>query len=191
MNSARREPKHEGGSPDARREGGQGRLGFALGTSSLGQVLVAASERGVCAILMGDDAGDLLADLGRRFPGAELVAGGHEVARLLDDVLAFLESPQRELRLPLDVRGTAFQRRVWHALRGVPAGRRLTYAELAARMGVPGAARAVAGACAANAIAVAIPCHRVVRGDGGLAGYRWGVARKRALLAREAALLGR
>ena len=162
-----------------------GRLPFAVGHCALGALLVACSERGLCAILLGDDAAALVGELQARFPQAELVddAAG---AELLAQVAGFVEAPRRGLNLPLDPRGTAFQLRVWQALREIPAGSTLSYAELAARIGAPKAVRAVAGACAANALAVAIPCHRVLRSDGGLSGYRWGVARKRALLEREA-----
>jgi AraC family transcriptional regulator of adaptative response/methylated-DNA-[protein]-cysteine methyltransferase len=162
-----------------------GRLHFAVGHCALGALLVARSERGLCAILLGDDAAALVGELQARFPQAELVddvAG----AELLAQVAGFVEAPHRGLDLRLDLRGTAFQQRVWQALREIPAGRTLSYAELAARIGAPRAVRAVAGACAANVLAVAIPCHRVLRSDGGLSGYRWGVARKRALLEREA-----
>lgn len=160
---------------------------FAVGECSLGAVLVAASERGVCAILLGDDPRALEHDMRSRFPGAEPVGGGTELVRMVAAVVRLVEAPGQGAELPLDMRGTAFQRRVWQALRAVPAGETVSYAELARRIGAPKSARAVAGACAANPLAVAIPCHRVVRGDGGLSGYRWGVERKRALLERERA----
>jgi AraC family transcriptional regulator of adaptative response/methylated-DNA-[protein]-cysteine methyltransferase len=161
---------------------------FAVGACSLGSILVARAERGVCAILLGDDPEALVRDLQDRFPRAELVGGDDAFEHLVATVVGFVEAPRLGLDLPLDVRGTAFQRRVWEALRTIPAGHRATYTEIAARIGAPGAVRAVAGACAANPLAVAIPCHRVVRSDGGLAGYRWGVERKRALLEREEAV---
>ena len=160
---------------------------FAIGQCSLGAILVAASERGVCAILMGDDPGRLARDLQDRFPHATLIGGEARFEKLIAQVVGLVEAPGLGVDLPLDVRGTAFQQRVWQALREIPAGRTTTYSQLARRIGSPKSIRAVASACAANALAVAIPCHRVVRSDGGLAGYRWGVERKRALLAREAA----
>ncbi|HYC33071.1 MAG TPA: methylated-DNA--[protein]-cysteine S-methyltransferase [Gemmatimonadales bacterium] len=160
---------------------------YVIAESALGAVLVAATERGVCAILMDDDPARLVGELHRRFPAAEPAAAGD--GRLGD--LAF-----RAVRLvegaggdaiPLDPRGTAFERRVWSAIADIPPGSVVTYAELASRIGAPGSARAVARACASNLLAVAIPCHRVVRSDDDLAGYRWGLTRKRELLAREAA----
>lgn len=160
---------------------------FAVGQSSLGAILVAASERGICSILLGDDPDALLRDLQDRFPRAELIGGDAAFETLVARVVGLVESPGVGLDLPLDVRGTAFQQRVWEALRGIPAGSTASYGEVAARIGSPKSVRAVAQACAANPLAVAIPCHRVVRNDGGLAGYRWGVERKRTLLAREAA----
>lgn len=152
----------------------------------LGQALVAASERGICAIELGDDAETLKVGLRARFPHAELVADDPAFAAQVAQVVSLLETPSRGLALPLDVQGTAFQQRVWAALRDIPAGSTVSYAELAARISSPQAIRAVAGACAANQLAVAIPCHRVIRSNGDLSGYRWGLARKRALLAREA-----
>jgi AraC family transcriptional regulator of adaptative response/methylated-DNA-[protein]-cysteine methyltransferase len=160
---------------------------FALGLCSLGSILVASSARGVCAIALGDDPELLLRELQDRFPNARLIGGDATFEQLVAKVVGFIEAPARGLELPLDVRGSAFQQRVWQALRDIPAGSTLSYSELARRIGAPKAARAVAGACAANPLAVAIPCHRVVRSDGALSGYRWGVARKRALLEREAA----
>ena len=159
---------------------------FAVGECSLGTILVAASERGVCAILMGDDPDALARDLQDRFPKADFIGGDAAFEQLVAKVVGFVEMPKLGLDLPLDVRGTAFQQRVWQALREIPAGSTASYAEIAQRIGAPKAVRAVAGACAANALAVAIPCHRVVRNDGSLSGYRWGVERKRALLEREA-----
>ncbi len=175
-----------GMSPGAYRAGGEGlTLRYAVGECGLGSVLVAASDRGVCAILLGDDAGSLVKDLGDRFPKAHLVGDDPEFGRTLAAVIALVEVPGVGLGLPLDVRGTAFQRRVWEALRAIPAGATASYAEVARGIGSPGSARAVAGACAANPLAVAIPCHRVVRGDGSLSGYRWGSQRKAELLKRE------
>jgi AraC family transcriptional regulator, regulatory protein of adaptative response / methylated-DNA-[protein]-cysteine methyltransferase len=159
---------------------------FAIGECSLGSVLVAQSQRGVCAILLGDDPERLARDLQDRFPRAHLIGGDAKFERLVATVVAFVEASRVGLDLPLDVRGTAFQQRVWQALRQIPSGKTQSYADIARRIGAPKSARAVAQACAANALAVAIPCHRVVRTDGALAGYRWGVERKRTLLEREA-----
>jgi AraC family transcriptional regulator of adaptative response/methylated-DNA-[protein]-cysteine methyltransferase len=161
-------------------------IGFAIGACSLGSMLVARSEVGVCAILLGDDPDTLVGDLRKRFPRAELSRGDAELEAVVLEVVDFVEAPEISLNLPLDVGGTAFQHRVWQALRKIPAGRTATYSEIAGRIGAPAAVRAVAAACAANPLAVAIPCHRVVRTDGSLSGYRWGVERKRALLEREA-----
>ena len=159
---------------------------FAIGECSLGSILVAQSERGVCAILLGDDPNKLARDLQDRFPRANVIGGDTAFEQLVAKVVGFLEAPRLGLDLPLDVRGTAFQQRVWQALREIPAGETVSYSDLANRIGAPKSVRAVAQACAANALAVAIPCHRVVRNDGGLSGYRWGVERKRALLEKEA-----
>ena len=159
---------------------------FAIGECSLGSILVARSELGVCAILLGDDPDTLARDLQDRFPRATLIGGDAEFEQLVAQVVGFVEAPGLGLDLPLDVQGTAFQQRVWQALQEIPAGSTASYTEIASRIGSPKAVRAVAQACAANALAVAIPCHRVVRNDGGLSGYRWGVERKRALLQREA-----
>ncbi|MDY0011574.1 MAG: bifunctional DNA-binding transcriptional regulator/O6-methylguanine-DNA methyltransferase Ada [Rhodocyclaceae bacterium] len=159
---------------------------FAVGQCALGAILVAASTQGVCAILLGDDPETLVRDLQDRFRQAELVGGDAGFEEWMAQAVGLVEAPGLGLDLPLDLRGTAFQQRVWRALREIPAGSTASYAEIARRIGAPGSARAVAGACAANPLAVAIPCHRVVRNDGGLAGYRWGVERKRALLEREA-----
>jgi len=175
-----------GMTPSAYRAGGANTdIRFAIGECSLGAILVAASDRGVCAILIGDDADALARDLQDRFPRAELFGGDAGFEQLVAKVIGFVEAPGLGLDLPLDVRGTAFQQRVWQALREIPAGRTVSYGDLASRIGAPTAVRAVAQACGANALAVAIPCHRVVRNDGALAGYRWGVERKRALLERE------
>jgi AraC family transcriptional regulator of adaptative response/methylated-DNA-[protein]-cysteine methyltransferase len=160
---------------------------FALGLTSLGPVLVAQSPHGVRAILLGDDPVALERELEERFPGAILVRADAELETLVASIQSLLEAPAGGLDVPLDPVGTRFQRRVWEALRDIPPGETATYTQIAARIGAPAAARAVARACAANALAVAIPCHRVVRGDGRLAGYRWGTERKRALLRRERA----
>ena len=174
--------------PRRYREGGaDAEIRFAIGECSLGSILVAMSTRGVCAILLGDDPDALARDLQARFPRANLIGGDAEFEAVVARVVGFVEAPGFGLDLPLDVRGTAFQQRVWQALRDVPAGSTVSYTEIARRLGAPTSVRAVAHACAANALAVAIPCHRVVRMDGGLSGYRWGVERKRALLEREAA----
>lgn len=154
---------------------------YAVGKSTLGLVLAASSEMGVCGILLGDDPELLVSELQRRFPKARFTDGNADLA----EIIASVENPQLKLDLPLDLRGTAFQQRVWRALREIPAGTTLSYAQVAEKIGSPKSVRAVAGACAANAMAVAIPCHRVVRSDGNLSGYRWGVARKRTLLDRE------
>jgi AraC family transcriptional regulator of adaptative response/methylated-DNA-[protein]-cysteine methyltransferase len=172
---------------DYRAGGANAEIRFAIGASSLGAILVARSERGVCAILLGDDPDALARDLQDRFPKARLIGGDAGFEKLVATVVGFVEAPALGLDLPLDLRGTAFQQRVWQALRAVPAGATVSYAEIARRIGASKATRAVAQACAANNIAVAIPCHRVVRTDGALSGYRWGVERKRALLTRESA----
>jgi AraC family transcriptional regulator, regulatory protein of adaptative response / methylated-DNA-[protein]-cysteine methyltransferase len=171
---------------DYRAGGANANIRFAIGECSLGSILVAASERGVCAILMGDEPDALARDLQDRFPRANLIGGDTKFEALVAKVVGFVEAPKLGLELPLDVQGTAFQQRVWQALREIPAGATASYADVATRIGAPKSVRAVAQACAANALAVAIPCHRVVRSDGGLSGYRWGVERKRALLDREA-----
>lgn len=176
-----------GMTPTAYRRGGEdARIRFTIGQSSLGAVLVAASDKGVCAIALGDDPEALARDLQDRFPHARLVGDDPAFADLVAQVVGLVDQPSRGLNLPLDLRGTAFQQRVWQALREIPPGCTVSYAELARRIGRPQAVRAVANACAANSLAVAVPCHRVVRRDGDLSGYRWGVERKRALLAREA-----
>lgn len=177
-----------GMTPTAFRAGGKGAaLRFAVGECWLGSILVAATGKGVAAISLGDDPDRLLRDLQDRFPNAQLIGGDKDFESLVAKVVGFVEAPGLGLDLPLDVRGTAFQRRVWQALRDIPAGMTASYADIAARIGQPKSVRAVAQACAANALAVAIPCHRVVRSDGALSGYRWGVERKRALLQREQA----
>ena len=177
-----------GMSPDTYRRGGPGtRIRFAVGACSLGAILVAATARGVCAILLGDDPDALVRDLQDRFPRAALEGGDAAFETLVARVVGLVEAPAAGHDLPLDIGGTAFQQRVWEALRAIPPGRTASYAEIARMVGMPAAVRAVAQACGANALAVAIPCHRVVRSDGALSGYRWGVARKRALLDREGA----
>ncbi len=181
-------PDRLGMTPTAFRAGGEGTtIRFAVGQCSLGPILVAATERGVCAIQFGDDPETLVRDLQDRFPKARLIGGDEEFEQWVARVVGLVEAPGQALDLPLDVRGTAFQQRVWQALREIPPGATASYAQIAARLGAPKAVRAVAQACAANVLAVAIPCHRVVRTDGALSGYRWGVERKRALLEREAA----
>lgn len=181
-----------GMTPSRYRAGGADEdLRFAVGQSSLGAILVASSARGVAAVLIGDDPEVLVRDLQDRFPRARLIGGDAGYERLVARVVGFVEAPDIGLDLPLDVRGTAFQQRVWRALLDIPAGRTASYAQIARAIGAPRAVRAVAGACAANALAVAIPCHRVIRNDGALSGYAWGVERKRALLDREAAPMPR
>lgn len=177
-----------GMTPGAWRRGGAGEtIRFALGECSLGSILVASSARGICVISLGDAPEPLLAELQNRFLQAELIGGDAGYEALVARVVGLIDAPGQGPApdLPLDIRGTAFQQRVWQALRQIEPGQTVSYAELAARIGAPDAHRAVAGACAANMLAVAIPCHRVVRSDGGISGYRWGVARKSALLARE------
>jgi len=175
-----------GMAPSAYRAGGRGAsVRFALGECSLGAVLVAATERGVCAIMLGDDAEHLLRDLEDRFPEAELLGADADFEATVAQVIGLIDAPGAAVNLPLDIRGTAFQRQVWDALTRIPPGRTMSYAKLAAQIGRPGAVRAVGQACASNPLAVAIPCHRVVRADGALSGYRWGIERKRALLERE------
>lgn len=155
---------------------------FSTGPCVLGVVLVARSERGVCAILLGEDADALARELREAFPQAKASA---ELASLVEQVAGFVAQPSMGLDLPLDLRGSDFELRVWRALQEIPAGSTETYGEVAKRLGAPEAAKELGEACAANVLAVAIPCHRVVRKDGGLAGYRWGVRRKRALLQSE------
>jgi AraC family transcriptional regulator of adaptative response/methylated-DNA-[protein]-cysteine methyltransferase len=176
-----------GMTPSQFREGGANeRIRFAVGQTSLGAILVASSSRGVASILLGDDPDELVRNLQDRFPRAQLIGADREYEALVAQVVGFVETPGIGLELPLDVRGTAFQQRVWQALQEIPVGKTLSYGELARRIGSPTALRAVASACAANNLAVAIPCHRVVRSDGSLSGYAWGVERKRELLHREA-----
>lgn len=172
--------------PQSFRGGGKGEeIRFAIGQCSLGSILVASSEKGVCCITLGDDPEFLVADLQNRFRKAEFIGGDADFEKLVAKVVGFVEAPKLGLDLPLDIRGTVFQQKVWQALRDIPPGSTASYSEIAEQIGNPKSVRAVAGACAANSIAVAIPCHRVVRTDGNLSGYRWGVDRKRALLDRE------
>ena len=179
-------PQMLGMTPSAYRAGGADTtIRFAIAQCSLGALLVAATDKGVCAITLGDDAEVLLNELQHRFSQATLVGGEADFEQLVAQVVAMVEAPHEAHALPLDIRGTAFQQRVWQALREIPPGSTASYAEIAERLGAPKAVRAVAAACAANTLAVAIPCHRVVRSDGALSGYRWGVERKRELLARE------
>lgn len=171
----------------ARSAGVERRVSLALRDCSLGLALIGASAGGLCALMLGDDRETLLRAARARFSDAAIVEGGSEAESLADLALGLIERPRQGWGAPLDIMGTPFQRRVWTALCEIAPGATASYAQIAERIGQPRAARAVAGACAANRIAVAIPCHRVVRGDGDLSGYRWGVARKRELLAREAA----
>jgi AraC family transcriptional regulator of adaptative response/methylated-DNA-[protein]-cysteine methyltransferase len=177
-----------GMTPSQYRAGGANEdIKFAVGQTSLGAILVASTNKGVAAILLGSDPEDLVRDLQDRFPKAHLIGADRDYEALVARVVGFVEAPKMGLNLPLDVRGTAFQERVWKALQEIPPGATVSYAEIARRIGAPKSVRAVAGACAANNLAVAIPCHRVVRNDGALSGYAWGVDRKRALIEREAA----
>lgn len=179
-----------GMTPTRYRAGGAGgadeEIRFAVGATSLGAILVASSQKGVAAILLGDDPDALVRELQDRFAKARLIGGDRDYEALVARIVGFVEAPALGLDLPLDVRGTAFQQRVWQALQDIPVGRTASYAEIARRIGAPKSTRAVAAACAANALAVAIPCHRVIRKDGALSGYAWGAERKRALLEREA-----
>jgi AraC family transcriptional regulator, regulatory protein of adaptative response / methylated-DNA-[protein]-cysteine methyltransferase len=176
-----------GMTPSQYRAGGANEdIRFAVGQTSLGALLVASSKKGVASILLGDDPDELVRNLQDRFPKARLIGADRDYEALVARVVGFIETPGIGLDLPLDVRGTAFQQRVWQALQEIPVGETVSYAEIARRIGLPKAVRAVAGACAANNLAVAIPCHRVVRNDGSLSGYAWGVERKRVLLDREA-----
>ncbi len=166
--------------------GSDASIRFAVGECSLGAILVAATAKGICEISLGEKPDGLVRELQERFPKAKFVGGDHAFEQQVATVIAFIEAPQRGLKLPLDIRGTAFQQRVWQALQKIPPGSTASYTEIARRIGAPAAVRAVGAVCSSNVIAVAIPCHRVVRSDGSLSGYRWGVARKRALLEREA-----
>ncbi|MDX1803555.1 MAG: methylated-DNA--[protein]-cysteine S-methyltransferase, partial [Alcanivorax sp.] len=168
------------------RRGGSGEfIIYTFAPSSLGQLLVAASDKGLCAISLGDDRPALLHALQAQFPQAQLEQNHDHLGDSLQQVLSLLDRPSTRLSLPLDIRGTAFQQRVWDALQALPVGSTISYQQLAQQLGMPRGSRAVARACAANRLALVIPCHRVVRKDGALAGYRWGSERKRALLARE------
>lgn len=169
-----------------RKGGSEEEIRYANGACSLGEILVAATEKGVCAILLGDDLQSLEDELRAYFPKARLMAGDKDFGRVVGAVIDFVEEPRRGFELPLDIRGTAFQHRVWQALRDIPAGETATYAEIAAQIGAPKAVRAVGAACGANPIAVAVPCHRVIGSKGALTGYRGGLPRKRILLDREA-----
>jgi AraC family transcriptional regulator, regulatory protein of adaptative response / methylated-DNA-[protein]-cysteine methyltransferase len=175
-----------GMTPTQYRTGGANEeINFALGQTTLGSILVASSKKGVVAILLGDDPDKFLRELQDRFPKAKLIGADKEYEKLVAPVVGFIEAPNQGLNLPLDIRGTAFQQRVWRVLQGIPAGKTVSYAEIAKKIGSPKLVRAVAGACAANNIAVTIPCHRVVRTDGSLSGYAWGIDRKRQLIDRE------
>lgn len=176
-----------GMTPSKFREGGTDTdIFFAIGECSSGSILVAQSEKGICSILIGNDPQLLVRDLQDRFPRANLIGDESKYQELISKVVGLIENPGVGLGLPLDIRGTAFQQRVWKVLQQIPPGSTATYSEIAAKIGMPKAVRAVAQACGANALAVAIPCHRVIRNDGSLSGYRWGVERKRVLLEREA-----
>jgi AraC family transcriptional regulator of adaptative response/methylated-DNA-[protein]-cysteine methyltransferase len=172
---------------DGKREASGSSIRYASGASALGEVLVARSPRGVCLILLGDSRASVEREARERFPQARPGRPDARLGAALADAVRFVERPSGNFAHDLDPRGTAFQRRVWQALREVPAGSTVTYAALAARIGAPRAARAVGAACGANPIAVAVPCHRALRGDGSLSGYRWGLRRKAELLRREAA----
>ena len=175
-----------GMTPTRFRNGGDGTdVRFAVADTSLGALLVAESDKGICAVALGDDPDTLVRDLQDRFPKARLIGDDDVFQRRVAEVVGLVEHPGRGVELPLDIRGTAFQLKVWAALRRIPAGQTLSYAELAERIGDPKAVRAVAGACAANSLALLVPCHRIVRTDGALSGYRWGTERKRVLLQRE------
>lgn len=188
FHDSREEAERAGFRPCARchPERQQETLRYGIGSSPLGLLAVAASERGVCAILFGESAKALAADLQQRFAQVKLLRDDAALAATLAQAAALIEHPDTAFHATLDLRGTPFQRKVWEALRAIPAGGTASYKEVALRIGLPDASRAVAQACGANALAVAVPCHRVIRGDGALSGYRWGVERKRALLAREA-----
>jgi AraC family transcriptional regulator of adaptative response/methylated-DNA-[protein]-cysteine methyltransferase len=176
-----------GMTPGHYRRGGQDMtIRVAFGQSSLGTVLVAATESGICAITIGDEAEPLRTDLARRFPNASFRDGDHDFERTVSEVVGLVEEPAHGINLPLDIRGTAFQQRVWQALRDIPAGATASYGEIATRIGSPKSARAVASACGQNNLAVAVPCHRAVGKNGSLTGYHWGLERKRELLEREA-----
>jgi AraC family transcriptional regulator of adaptative response/methylated-DNA-[protein]-cysteine methyltransferase len=175
-----------GMSPSSYKDGGKNmQIMFAVGECSLGSILVARSSKGICAILFGDDPDRLVVDIQKQFPKAKFVGGNATFERTVAEVVGLVEQPNKASHLPLDLRGTAFQRLVWNALRQLRPGETISYSELAARIGMPKAARAVANACGSNSLAVAIPCHRVIRKDGDASGYRWGAERKTELLRRE------
>lgn len=178
MKSASNTSKHE---PSANPEV----IRFTIGSCSLGFLLVASSKKGICCITLGDDPGPLVADLKKRFKNLNVVEDDEALKEFLTQVIGFVETPRIGLDLPLDVRGTEFQQRVWRALLKIPLGTTTSYSSVAHMIGSPNSVRAVAGACGANSISLAIPCHRVVRSDGQISGYRWGIERKHALLARE------
>jgi len=172
--------------PGDYRAGGRGQtIWYALADCAFGRALIAGTARGLCAIFLGESDNDLRADLEARFPSARLVTADEAVAGCVSETLKYIEWPDALFRLPLDIQGTAFQQKVWAALRDIPFGGTATYSDIARKIGTPSATRAVASACGANPVAVAVPCHRIVRADGGMGGYRWGVPRKQALLARE------
>jgi AraC family transcriptional regulator of adaptative response/methylated-DNA-[protein]-cysteine methyltransferase len=172
--------------PSEYRKGGAGKtIRFAIGACSLGSILVAATQKGICAIFLGDEPEVLVRNLQAQFPGADLVGGDGRFEKWIARVVGFVDSPRVGLDLPLDIRGTAFQQRVWKGLQQIPVGQTVSYLDLAKKIGLPKSVRAVARACSANTLAVAIPCHRVIRTDGDISGYRWGVARKKKLLASE------
>jgi len=184
-------PKALGMTPGARRRGGEGEtIRFVTVATPLGWALVAATARGICLTALGDDREQLSAMVRARFPAAELVVEDPALRDWTEQIVRFITAPSHTLDLPLDIRGTAFQARVWRALRKIPLGRTATYSEIARELGQPTAVRAVARACAANDLALLVPCHRVIREDGDLAGYRWGLERKQALLDRERAAVG-
>jgi AraC family transcriptional regulator of adaptative response/methylated-DNA-[protein]-cysteine methyltransferase len=179
-----------GMTPGARRRGGKGEtIRFTIVPTPIGQAIVAATARGICMTALGDDRASLEAELRRRFPAAILIAGDDRLAGWAARIVEFITRPGAQPDLPLDISGTAFQAQVWRALQRIPPGRTASYGEIAAALGRPGAVRAVGAACAANNLALLVPCHRVVRGDGALGGYRWGIERKRALIARERAAM--
>ena len=179
-------PAGLGMTPGRRRRGGSGEtIRFVTVATALGWALVAATERGICMTALGDDRDSLAGSLRQRFPSAEVIAEDAGLKQWADRIVRFITAPEQNLDLPLDIRGTAFQARVWRALQKIPLGKTASYTEIAAALGQPKAVRAVAAACAANKLALLVPCHRIVRRDGDLAGYRWGIDRKRALLNAE------
>lgn len=175
-----------GMTPSQFRKGGKGQqIYYCTGASIFGPLVMAVSARGICCVEFVDFDADLQQVLAARFPAAQLIAAGDELSDLLTEVLAFVDAPKAECDLPLDIKGTAFQEQVWQALQQIPVGETMSYSQLAAAIGQPKASRAVAGACGANKLAVIIPCHRIVRSDGDLSGYRWGRDRKQQLLDTE------